>query len=111
MSQVTQFLTSIRGFITRLNGDELSTWLQVEPGPASQSYFRLRDELRQGFSGPDAVERLVEKCLPEDDDPPDGTGSPWPSFVAFVKEYLLYWRDADFEDLMGLQEMLSGLLM
>lgn len=110
MAQVTQFLTSIRGFITQINGDELCVWLQVEPGPASQSYFQLRDELRQGFSGSDAVERLVERCLPEVDDPPEGTGSPWPSFIAFMKDYLMYWKDAEFGDLMDLQELLSGLL-
>lgn len=110
MALVPQFLTSLRGFVTSLDGDNLSAWLQVEPSPTGASYFQLRDELRQGFKGPDAVEKLVDQCMPEVDDPAEGTGSPWPSFVAFVKDYLLYWKDADFDDLMGLQEHLSGLL-
>lgn len=110
MALVTQFLTSVRGSVVSLNGDGLAAYLQVEPGPASQTHFQLRDELRQGFRGPDALEKLIDNCLPEVDDPPDGTGSPWPSFIAFMKEYLLYWKDADFDDLMGLQELLAGLL-
>ncbi|KAF3767807.1 hypothetical protein M406DRAFT_254412 [Cryphonectria parasitica EP155] len=110
MALVTQFLTSIRGLVVSLDGDSLSTWLQVEPSPTAGSYFQLRDELRQGFRGPNALEKLVDSCMPEVDDPAEGTGSPWPSFVAFIKEYLLYWKDADFDDLMGLQEMLSTLL-
>lgn len=110
MALVTRFLTSLRNFIVSLDGDGLAAWLQVEPSPTAQSYFQLREELRDGFSGPSAVEGLVDKCITEVDDPPEGTGSPWPSFIAFVKEYLLYWKDADFNDLMGLQEMLSVLL-
>lgn len=111
MALVTQFLTSIRNFVVSLDGDNLAGWLQVEPGPASQTYFQLRHELRQSFRGPQAVEKLVENCMVEVDDPPEGTGSPWPSFTAFIKEYLLYWKDAKFDDLLDLQEMLSGLLM
>lgn len=110
MALVTQFLSSLRNFVVSLDGDNLAAWLQVEPGPASQTYFQLRDELQQSFRGPEAVEKLVENCMVEVDDPPEGTGSPWPSFTAFVKEYLLYWKDANFDDLSDLQEMLSGLL-
>lgn len=110
MALVTQFLSSLRNFVVSLDGENLAAWLQVEPSPTAQSYFQLREELRHGFSGASAVEGLVDKCITEVDDPPEGTGSPWPSFIAFVKEYLSYWKDADFDDLMGLQEMLSGLL-
>lgn len=110
MALVTQFLTQIRGFVISLDGDNLAAFLQVEPLPGAQSYLQLRDELRTGFSGPKAVDKLVEKAMSEVDDPPEGTGSPWPSFVSFVKEYLLYWKDAKFEDLADLQEMLSALL-
>lgn len=110
MALVTQFLTQIRGFVISLDGDNLAAFLQVEPSPSAQSYSQLRDELRTGFSGPKAVDKLVENAMPEVDDPPEGTGSPWPSFVSFVKEYLLYWKDAKFDDLADLQEMLSALL-
>lgn len=110
MALVTQFLTQIRTFVVSLDGGNLAAYLQVEPNPGAPTYFQLRDELKTGFSGPKALERLVDSAMPEVDDPPEGTGSPWPSFVAFLKEYLLYWRDANFDDLADLQEMLSVLL-
>lgn len=110
MALVTRFLSQIRGFVVALDGDSLAAFLQVEPLPSAQSYFQLRDELKTGFSGPKAVDKLVDNAMPEVDEPPEGTGSPWPSFVSFVKEYLLYWKDAKFDDLPDLQEMLSALL-
>lgn len=105
-----QFLSTIRDHVAALDGDSLDAWLQVEPGATSHAYLQLRDELRRGLGVNNQLERLVEKSLPEIDDAPEGTGSPWPSFVTFVKDYLLYWRDADFDDLMSVQESLSGLL-
>lgn len=110
MALVTQFLTQIRGFVVSLDGDNLAAYLQVEPNPNAPSYFQLRDELKSGFSGAKALEKLVENAMPEVDDPPEGKGSPWPSFIAFMKEYLIYWKDANFDDLADLQEMLSVLL-
>lgn len=110
MALVTQFLTQIRSIVISLDGDSLAAFLQVEPLPSARSYFQLRDELKMGFSGPKAVDKLVDNSMPEVDDPPEGTGSPWPSFISFVKEYLLYWKDAKFDNLADLQEMLSALL-
>lgn len=109
-SLATQFLSTIKNHVVALDGDSLDAWLQVEPGATSHAYLQLREELRQGLGVNSHLERLVEKSLPEIDEPPDGTGSPWPSFITFVKDYLLYWRDADFDDLMSVQESLSGLL-
>lgn len=111
MALATQFLTQVRNYAIALDGENLDAWLQVEPGPTAQAYFQLREELRQSFGNRrNALESMVDKCMPEVDDPPEGTGSPWPSFISFVKEYLLYWKDAEFDDLMALQESLSGLL-
>lgn len=111
MDLVTQFLTQLRNYVIALDGENLDGWLQVEPGLTAQAYFQLREELRQSFGNRrNALESMVDKCMPEVDDPPEGTGSPWPSFISFVKEFLLYWKDAEFDDLMALQESLSGLL-
>lgn len=109
-SLAAKFLSAVRDHVVALDGDSLDAWLQVEPGATSHAYLQLRQELRQGLGVNSNLERLVEKSLPEIDDPPDGTGSPWPSFITFVKDYLLYWRDADFDDLMSVQESLSALL-
>jgi nuclear mRNA export protein PCID2/THP1 len=53
----------------------------------------------------------VEKCLPEEDDVSDGKGSPWPGFNSFIKEYLEYWRDIDFNDPARVHARLSDLVM
>ena len=110
MALVTQFLTQIRGLIIQQNTDELGKYLQVEPN-AGQAYHDLGNELRTGFpEDSNALSELVEKCLPEEDDVPEGRGSPWPGFIAFMKEYLSYWRGADFNELAKLHVKLSRVL-
>ncbi len=110
MSLVTQFLTNIRGFVKQQNGAKLRDWLQVD-GNAGSQYFALAQELRSGFPGTSkALDNMVERCLPIDDDAPEGQGSVWPGFVSFMKEYLQYWRDVDFDQLLSLHELLSALL-
>lgn len=110
MALVTQFLSSIRGFVLQQDGDQLRDWLKVEQNASSQ-YYELQAQLRSGFPARSkALERFVEKCLPEEDDVSDGKGSPWPGFVSFMVDYLQYWRDVNFDDLLGLHELLSTLL-
>ncbi|KAL2267781.1 hypothetical protein VTJ83DRAFT_5058 [Remersonia thermophila] len=111
MSLAVQFLTSIRGFVLDQNGDELRNWLLVENDVAN-IYFDMANELKASFpENSPALEKLVEKCLPEEDDVPEGKGSPWPGFNSFVKDYLEYWRDVDFEDLVRLHARLSSLVL
>ncbi|AEO55129.1 hypothetical protein MYCTH_2298612 [Thermothelomyces thermophilus ATCC 42464] len=110
MSLVVQFLSSIRGFVLELNGDELRNWLLVENDVAS-IYFDMSNELKRGFPGNSpALENLIDKSLPQEDDVPEGKGSPWPGFNSFIKEYLEYWRDVDFADVVRLHSRLSDLL-
>jgi len=110
MALVTQFLTSIRGFVQQQNGDKLRDWLQVERDVPEQ-YYSFSRELRTGFRhGSKSLDGLIEQSLPIDDDAQDGRGSPWPGFISFMKEYAKYWRDVDFNDPLGLYELLSGLL-
>ena len=109
MSLVVQFLSSIRGFVLEQNGDELRNWLLVE-NEVSNIYFDMSAQLKSGFPpNSPALEKLVEKCLPEED-VPEGRGSPWPGFNSFMKEYLEYWRDVDFDDVVRLHSRLSDLL-
>lgn len=111
MSLVVQFLTSIRGFVLDQNGDELRAWLLVE-NEVPSIYFEMRTQLQASFPpNSPALEKLVEKCLPEEDDVAEGKGSPWPGFNSFMKEYLEYWRDVDFDDFVRLHTRLSDLLM
>ncbi|OHE94321.1 PCI domain-containing protein [Colletotrichum orchidophilum] len=121
MSLLIQFLSQIRTFVRAQNIDELRNWLLVEPN-ANQQYHALANELRTQFrssrhgvngsngAASTALESTIEKCLPEDDDVPEGQGSPWPGFVTFMKDYMVFWRDVDYDDLLGAHTLLSGLV-
>ncbi|KAI1855853.1 hypothetical protein JX265_012116 [Neoarthrinium moseri] len=104
MALTTQFLSSIRGFVKERNAQKLREWLLVEP-PVPDIYHNLAKELR----GVAAIDKLVEKHLPEDDDVPADQGTAWRGLVAFMEDYLKYWRDVDFDDLLVAHELLMGL--
>ena len=110
MSLVVEFLSNIRSFVLETKGDELSKWLQVEPNVPEQ-YHQLAQELKTSFPPQgDSLENLIDNCLPEEDNVPEGKGSPWPGFNSFIKEYLQYWRDVDFNNVVKLHTLLSELL-
>ncbi|KAH8681209.1 hypothetical protein BX600DRAFT_15346 [Xylariales sp. PMI_506] len=104
MSLTIQFLSSIRGFLKARDGEKLRQWLLVEP-PVPAEYHNLTKELRSGTS----IEKLVEQHLPIEDDPPADQGAAWRGFVVFMIDYFKYWRDVDFEDLLGAHELLMNL--
>lgn len=105
MSTLIQFLTQLRSQIRYTQSDKIAQWLQVAP-EAGQAYHTLASELRT--KSPDDLDAIIESCLPEDDDHlNEGEQAPWGSFNAFVKEYLIFWRDVDYEDLVGAHELLS----
>jgi nuclear mRNA export protein PCID2/THP1 len=108
MALTVEFLTSVRGFLKTRDGEKLRQWLVVEP-PVPQQYHKLSQELKQSYQDSAAVGKLIERCLPEEDDLPDDQGTAWPGFVAFMKDFFEYWRDVDFEDLLGAHQMLTGL--
>jgi hypothetical protein len=111
MSLLIQFLTQIRGFARAQDGGQLRSWLQVEP-TANPQYHSLAQELRTQFRQRDStlLEKTIEKCLPEEDDVPEGQATPWPGLVTFMKDYLLFWRDVNFDDLLRAHQLLSGLV-
>jgi len=109
MTLVTEFLTNIRKFLLENNGEKLREWLRVDQMVPKQ-YFDLSQELRTAFRSTKALDQLIERSLPEEDSVPEGGGSPWPGFVSFMKEYMKYWRDIDFQDLVRCYELLSSLL-
>jgi nuclear mRNA export protein PCID2/THP1 len=110
MALATQFLSQIRSFVIEHNGAELARYLQVEQ-TANQIYFNLGNELRTGLPpSNDAIEKLVDRCLPIDDEVQEGRGSPWPGFNAFIKEYLEFWRDVNFQNIPLHHRLLSSLV-
>ena len=111
MSLVNEFLAQLRGFVRAQDGDNLRAWLQVSDRPNPQ-YLRLAEELKAQYGGARsaALEAVVERGLPEEDDVGEGRGTPWPGFITFVKDYFIFWRDVDFQDLLRAHSLLCGLL-
>lgn len=108
MSLTAKFLSSIRGFLKSRDGDSLRSWLRVEP-PVPQEYHNLTAELRSSYRDGAAVLRLVEQHLPIEDDLPEDQGTAWPGFISFIKDYLEYWRDVDFDNLLSAHQLLVSL--
>lgn len=110
MALVTQFLTGVRKYVVAADDESLSQWLRVEP-PVPDIYYQLRTELQSAFPrNSDSLAKLIDRCLPEEDDVPEGRGSPWPGLNSFIIEYMEYWRDVDFNDAVKLYTQLSNLL-
>ena len=108
MSLTVQFLSSIRGFLKARDGLKLRQWLLVEP-PLPDQYEQLALELKNGYRNSDSLAKLVESCLPEEDDLPDDQGTAWPGFTSFMKDYFEYWRDVNFDDLLTAHQLLTAL--
>lgn len=110
MSLVIEFLSQIRNFIRKQDGDSLQSWLQVGPNSPRQ-YHELRAELRNQYRQ-SGLDNIIQKCLPDDeDDEVEGEATPWPSLVTFIKEYFTFWRDADYDaDLVRTHQLLSTLV-
>ncbi|PHH88059.1 hypothetical protein CDD83_8058 [Cordyceps sp. RAO-2017] len=109
MSLVRQFLTQIRQHVRDQRDDLLRAWLQVEPN-APQQYHEMAAELRRAFPGARSLDAVIDECMPQADDVPDGQATVWPSFQVFVREYLTLWRDINHDDLLEAHELLTTLV-
>lgn len=110
MAIVDEYLKSILGLLRSRNSIELQFYLRVEPDPQlPDNFLRLSQELKASYRNSDVLERHIAKLLPENDDAKPDEGGVWPGFLAFIKEYLEYWRDVNFDDLLETHSQLSGL--
>jgi hypothetical protein len=66
-------------------------------------------ELKKTWQDSNKLEKIIEKLVLENEDDASDEGGAWPGFLLFMKEYLIYWRDSDFEDLLGTNQRLSDL--
>ncbi|KGQ10834.1 Acetyl-CoA acetyltransferase [Beauveria bassiana D1-5] len=108
-SLVREFLGAIREQVRQQQGDALRAWLQVD-STSDPQYFKLAAELRSSFTTPTSVDDVVEACLPQEDNVPEGQATAWPGFQSFIKDYLVFWRDIDFDDLAAAHQRLAGLV-
>jgi len=108
MTLLEDFTAQILAFVRAQDGERLAAWLRVTNAPPH--YARLADELRAQFRARDSagLDRALERLLPDDGD--DGRVAPWAGFVTFVRDYLLFWRNVDFGDLVGAHALLTGLV-
>jgi hypothetical protein len=110
MAIVDEYLKSILDLLRARNSAELQFYLRVEPDPQlPDNFLRLSQELKASYRNGDVLERHIAKLLPENDDAKPDEGDVWPGFLAFIKEYLEYWRDVNFDDLLETHSQLSGL--
>jgi nuclear mRNA export protein PCID2/THP1 len=107
------FLNYLRKFLSSKNGASIADYLRVEP-PVGQIYYKLKAEVQASFpKGSEArLDSRVNTALPESDvfDPEGKEGQPWPGFIDFVKGYLEFWRDVDYQNLVQTHQMLTSLV-
>ena len=114
---VDAFLSEIFDLLHTRDAAQLRNYLLVEP-PLPDIYSRLTSELRQAL--PESRNNALEaKCdellLGSQNDLGAGSGGDksgwaWPAFVAFVKDYLVYLRDVNVQDLLQTHQLLSGVI-
>lgn len=109
MAILETFLTSISEFLRQKDSNKLKQWLWVEP-PAPDHYTQLGLELKAAWQDGKKLEKLIDKLVKESEDETSDEGGTWPGFNAFLKEYLIYWRDADWNDMLGTNQRLSDVV-
>jgi hypothetical protein len=109
MAVVDEYLRSVSQLLRTRDSSELKLYLRVEP-PLPDNFVQLSQELKTSYRDSNVLERKIAKLIPENDDNKTEEGDVWPGFLAFMKEYLEYWRDVDFNDLLGTHSQLSGLV-
>jgi hypothetical protein len=111
MAIVEEYLNSILKLVETKNSKELQSYLRVEPDPQlPDSFAQLGQELKTSYFDSKILEQQITDLLPtrEDEDRPED-GNIWPGFLAFIQEYLEYWRDVNFADLLETHLQLSNL--
>lgn len=108
MPVLDDYLRGVSQLLRTKNSSELKLFLRVEP-PLPENFVQLSQELKTSYRDSNVLERQITKLIPENEDPNSDEGDVWPGFLAFMKEYLEYWRDVNFEDLLETHSQLSGL--
>ncbi|KAF4635883.1 hypothetical protein G7Y89_g2201 [Cudoniella acicularis] len=109
MAIVDEFLISISGFLRTKDALQLQLYLRVEP-PLPDTFLQLAQELKTSYRDSDVLDRHITKLIPENDNDEADEGNAWPGFLAFMKEYLEFWRDVNFDDLLETHSQLSALV-
>jgi nuclear mRNA export protein PCID2/THP1 len=106
MTVLNEFLVSIAKFLRARDENQLRLFLRVEP-PLPEHFIQLGHELRASYRDSDTLESHIHKFIPDTDNEEPGV---WPGFLLFLRIYLEYWRDVNFDDLLGTHAQLSSLV-
>jgi nuclear mRNA export protein PCID2/THP1 len=109
MAILDEFLISISSFLRTRDEHQLKLFLRVEP-PLPDQFLQLGQELRASYRNGDVLEAHIRKLVPENEDEKSEEGGAWPGFLVFMKIYLEYWRDVNFDDLLETHSQLSSLV-
>lgn len=110
MSILDEFLSSILRFLKTKDAPQLQLFLRVEP-PLPEQFIKLRQELKSSWTNSNRLEQHIERLLPFNDEDRADVGGSWPGFLVFIQEYLEFWRDVDFDDLLGTHVRLTALIL
>jgi hypothetical protein len=111
MAVLDSYLAGVLQLIKNKDANELKQYLRVEPVNLPAIFLELQKELQTSYRDSKALERKVEAILAlSDDDPNPDVGEVWPGFQIFMKEYLEYWRDVKFENLVDTHALLFALV-
>lgn len=108
MPIIDEFLASISNFLKTKDALQLQLFLRVEP-PLPDHFLQLSQELKASYRDSNKLEAHIAKLVPEADDGNAEIGGAWPGFLAFLQEYLEFWRDVNFGDLLETHTQLSSL--
>jgi hypothetical protein len=108
MAVLELFLSSILKFVRAQDATSLQDYLRVEP-PLPDNYAQMAKEL-QRFQNTTQIETFVTTSLPEKPANSGGDGDVWPGFIAFMVDYLDFWRNVNFEDLLNTHAQLNQLV-
>ncbi|KUJ16699.1 COP9 signalosome-like protein complex subunit 12 [Mollisia scopiformis] len=108
MAFLDGYLADISQFLKTKDDEKLQNYLRVEP-PLPDDFTQLSLELKKSWRDSSRLEKHVERLIPMSDDDKADEGGSWPGFLAFIQEYLEYWRDVNFDDLVRTHDQLSSL--
>ncbi len=124
------FLSGLASLLRANDAEQLRSYLLVEP-PLPPVYAALVQEVQQAFpaaadNSSDALEKKCSDLLnsarrgggplsgSREGTPADGAatggGAAWPAFKLLVKDYLIYLRDVNLDNLLKTHEQLSGVV-
>lgn len=102
---VDSFIANIMELIRDRNGAKLQDYLQIEP-PLPPVYQDMVTELKSQYpQSANTDDQLLGKC--ESAVPP---GSSWSSFPLFLRQYFIFVRDVNVDNLLDTYDLLKALL-